>query len=148
MTILQFAKSQGITKNKAKYYLQQLPPELLSKDAKGVIQLSEEAVAQLIAIIGKTDEKPQETADTTTERTAEPSNAGELAALRAQLELQQRQIEGLQADKRYLQEQLSAAAARSDFLMIQTLPWYKRRKAMKAYQQRQLTAPIEQKDPE
>lgn len=140
MTILQFAKMHNVTKNCAKYWIQQIPQELIYKDDRGIVQLTDEAVAKLVELMGKTSKNQEKT----TTKTTDNDNVGELTALRAQVRILEQRIESLEADKTYLQEQLSAAAARADFLMIQTLPYFKRRKAMKDYNQRSLL--IQHKD--
>ena len=125
MTILEFAKAQGITKNKAKYYIKQLPLNMTYKDDKGKIHISEQGVAELLKIGFKSDfksvEEPQQ--KTTAETTLI-------------IEMLQQQVASLEADKKYLQELLQQAENRADYLTIQTLPFFKRKKALKDYNNR------------
>lgn len=129
MTILQFAKAYGMTKNKVKYYLKELDEGMTWKDNKGIIHISEDGVSKLLETTRRTT--------TTTERTASASQRStEDMILIAHL---QEQVRQLQADKEFLQDQLRQANNRADFLTIQNLPFFKRRKALKDYNQRLLT---------
>lgn len=124
MTILEFARSQGITKNKAKYYVNMLPFDMIYKDDKGRIHITQDGVERLLQSgfeSGfKSSFKPPK--KTTAETTL--------------IELLQKQVAELQKDKEFLQRQLETANNRADFLTIQTLPFYKRKKALKEYNQR------------
>lgn len=127
MTILEFAKAQGITKNKAKYYINQLPLNMTYKDEKGKIHITEQGIEKLLKIGFKTDfkavkEPPQKTDTETT----------------LIIKMLQQQVASLENDKKYLQELLQQSENRADYLTIQTLPFFKRRKALKDYNKRLL----------
>jgi hypothetical protein len=123
MTILEFAKTYNITKNKAKYYIRQMPDNMTYKDDKGTIHLTEECIQELIKTAVKPTTRPQE--NHTENQSAEI------------IEHLKQQISELQADKAFLQQQLQQANNRADFLTIQTLPFFKRRKALKAYNEKE-----------
>lgn len=122
MKISEFAKKYGFTKNKVKPYLKKLSDGSTYRDNKNIIHLTEQGESELLALIPnenrKTDFKPIETTDKT------------------EIKLLQSQIEELKKDKAYLQELLKQAENRADFLTIQTLPFFKRRKALKEYNKR------------
>lgn len=124
MKISEFANRYGYTKNKVKPYLKKLSQDAIYRDSKNVMHLTEKGVSELLAIIpddkSKTDFKSVETSSET------------------ELKLLQNQIEDLKKDKAYLQELLKQAENRADFLTIQTLPFFKRRKALKEYNKRML----------
>ena len=125
MTILEFARSQGITKNKAKYYVNMLPFDMVYKDDKGRIHITQDGVERLLQSgfdSGfKSGFKPQE------KTTAET----------ALIDMLQKQVAELQKDKEFLQRQLESLNSRTDFLILQSsLPFYKRKKALKEYNKR------------
>lgn len=125
MTILEFARTHNITKNKAKYYIKQLSADMTYKDDKGRIHITEQGIAELLKTAFKTDFKLHQEPNTTTEQNAI-------------IEHLKAQITSLEKDKEYLQELLYIAEKRADYLTIQTLPFFKRRKALKDYNQRML----------
>lgn len=122
MRISEFAKQYGFTKNKVKPYLKKLSDGSTYRDDKNMIHLTEKGVSELLLLIpsnnNKTDFKSVETTNET------------------ELKLLQSQIEELKKDKAYLQDLLKQAENRADFLTIQTLPFFKRRKALKEYNKR------------
>lgn len=120
MRISEFAKMYGFTKNKVKPYLKKLSDGSTYRDDKNMIHLTEKGVSELLLLIpsNKTDCKSVETTNET------------------ELKLLQSQIEELKKDKAYLQDLLKQAENRADFLTIQTLPFFKRRKALKEYNKR------------
>lgn len=123
MTILQFAKTYGLTKNKVKYYLKQLSEDMTYKDEKGIINITPQGVEELLKTTSKVVEEPQQ----------KTTNETSLV-----VEMLQQRVASLEADKKYLQELLQQAENRADYLTIQTLPFFKRRKALKDYNQRLL----------
>lgn len=129
MKISEFAKQYGYTKNKVKPYLKKLSQDATYRDSKNVIHLTEKGISELLALIpggkSETDFKSVET------------------SFETELRLLQSQIEDLKKDKAYLQELLKQAENRADFLTIQTLPFFKRRKALKEYNKRILLEPSE-----
>ena len=133
MTILEFARTHNITKNKAKYYIKQLSADMTYKDDKGKIHITEQGVQELVKISLRTDFKPHQ----------EPHTPIEQNAIVEQLKAQ---ITALEKDKEYLQNLLQQAENRADYLTIQTLPFFKRKKALKDYNQRMLLNDKRQRD--
>ncbi len=136
MTILQFAKTYGMTKNKVKYYIKELDEGMIWKDDKGVIHITDEGVSKLIETTCKTTSTTDKTTSTTQRSTEDMILIAHL----------QEQVRQLQADKEFLQDQLRQANNRADFLTIQNLPFLKRRKALKDYNQRLLAEQNKKQD--